>query len=231
MKRICLYDMRAWVVGMLLTVCLTVLCWDHCSMAQAGTDAPPGPSLSEVVLFGVRPISELEPNLFENERRQCVESYRKAVSLQSPLWNWKAPKSAKDALTAKRRNLEEQMIVLLGPVAAGEAAMFTQEVPQFVEWEGMSEGPLEEVRLAEQWLERYPGTSLLSFVQLFMAHRLRAAYECAQREQAKGLRTIAAGRYREHLAAALASDNKLIVCIAKDLETLNYVYLPGFAQP
>ncbi len=231
MKRICLYDMRAWVVGMLLTVCLTVLGWDNCSMAQAGNDDPPGPSLSEVVLFGVRPISELEPNLFENERRQCVESYRKAVSLQSPLWNWKAPKSAKDALTAKRRNLEAQMIVLLGQGAAGEAAKFTQEVPLFVEWEGKSEGPLEEVRLAAQWLERYPGTSLRSFVQLFMAHRLRAAYECAHREQAKGLRTIAAGRYREHLAAALASDNKLIVCIAKDLETLNYVYLPGFAQP
>jgi len=223
--------MRAWVVGMLITVCLTVLGWDNCSMAHAGTDDPPGPFLSEVVLFGVRPISELEPSLFENERRQCVESYRKAVSLQSPLWNWRDPKSAKDALTAKRCNLEAQMIVLLGQGAADEAAKFTHEIPLFVEWEGMSESPLEEVRLAEQWLERYPGTSLRSFVQLFMAHRLRAAYECAHREQAKSLRTMAAGRYREQLAAALASANKLIVCIAKDLEALDYVYLPGFAKP
>jgi len=231
MKRIYLNGMRTGIIGMLLTVFLTVLGWNHCSIAQAGTDEMPGPSLSEVVLFGVRPISELEPSLFRNERRQCVESYRKAVSLQSPLWNWKAPKSAKDALTAKRRNLEAQMIVLLGPGEGDEAAKFTQEVPLFVEWEGISEGPLEEVRLAEQWLERHPGTSLRPFVQLFMAHRLRAAYECAHREQAKGLWTMAAGRYREQLAATLASSNKLIVCITKDLEELDYVYLPGFTKP
>ena len=64
-----------------------------------------------------------------------------------------------------------------------------------------------------------------------MAHRFRAAYETSLREHAKGLSPFVARLYREHLAAARGSSNRLIACIADDLDAQPHVYLPGFGRP
>ena len=96
-------------------------------------------------------------------------------------------------------------MILIGRSAEAEAKTFTAAVPISLEWEGMSEGPLEEADLARQWLERYPATPLRPFLHLFMAHRLRAGYEAARRENAKGLWPILAERYKKEIAVARSS--------------------------
>ena len=109
--------------------------------------------------------------------------------------------------------------------------IFTAAVPISLEWEGMSEGPLEEADLARQWLERYPATPLRPFLHLFLAHRLRAGYEAARRENAKGLWSNLAKRYQKEIAVARSSPNELIACLAEDLEAQPHVYLAGFGHP
>jgi hypothetical protein len=183
------------------------------------------------VLFGLQPPSELDAARYRQDGRHCVESYLTAVSREPRLRSWKAPAGPEQAGKARRRNLESQMAALLGETARQEAKAFASALPLSVEWEGMSEGPLDEAEFARQWLERYPDTPLRPFLHLFMAHRLRAGYEASVRERAKGLTPILAVRYREHLAAARGSANPLIACIVGDLETQPHVYLPGFGRP
>jgi len=222
---------RMWLAWLGLMVLQTVVIWGACSTVWAESTETHSPSLTEVVLFGLRPVSELKPSLFDGERKQCVESYRQTVSPQSVLWRPHDSLRPDLILAARRQNLEFQIVSILGPDSAEEAAEFSRAVPLAMEWEGMSEGPLEEVNLAQQWLEHNPKTPLSPFLHLFMAHRLRAAYECSRTEHSKGLWPIVAERYHEQLEAAQGSDNRLIVCIAKDLEALDYVYLPGFEKP
>ena len=122
-------------------------------------------------------------------------------------------------------------MILIGRLARAEAKTFASAVPLSLEWEGMSEGPLDEADLARQWLERYPATPLRPFLHLFMAHRLRAGYEAARREQAKGLWPILAEQYKKEITAARSSPNELVACIAEDLEAQPHVYLTGFGRP
>ena len=188
-------------------------------------------ALSEVVLFGIRPASDLDPPRYRNEGRHCVESYLKAVSSEPRLRFPNVPSGPAETVEARRRNLEGQMVALIGEMASSEAKVFASAVPLSAEWEGMSEGPIDEADLARQWLERYPETSLRPFLHLFIAHRLRAGCEASRRENAWGLSPILAARYKEHLAAARSSSNSLIACTADDLEAQPYVYLSGFGRP
>ena len=195
--------------------------------------APPAGSLSltEVVLFGLRPPHELVPARYRREGRPCVQAYLKAVSHDRQLRSWKAPVGPERAVPARRRNLEAQIVLLLGEPARSEGKRFAGAVPLQAEWEGASEGPLDEAELARQWLERDPDTSLGPFLHLFMAHRFRAAHEASVRENAKELSPIVARRYREHLAAARGASNALIACLADDLQAQPHVYLPGLGRP
>lgn len=199
---------------------------------MAAAAAPSGsPSLTEVVLFGLRPASELAPSRYRAEGRRCVESYLAGLSRHKQLRAWKAPAGPEQAVAARRRNLEFHLAFLLGESARAEAKAFAAAVPLQVEWEGMSEGPLDEADFARQWLEKHPDTPLRPFLHLFMAHRFRAAYETSRREHAKTLSPMVARLYREHLAVALQSPNALIACIADDLEAQSHVYLSGFGRP
>jgi hypothetical protein len=199
----------------------------------ATSEAAPAesPALSEVVLFGIRPATDLDPSRYRIEGRHCVESYLKVVSSEPRLRFPNVPSGPEEAVQVRRRNLEGQMVALIGEMASSEAKVFASAVPLSAEWEGMSEGPIDEADLARQWLERYPETSLRPFLHLFIAHRLRAGYAATRRENARGLSPILAARYKEHLAAARSSSNSLIACIADDLEAQAHVYLSGFGRP
>ncbi len=120
---------------------------------------------------------------------------------------------------------------MLGASARSEAKLFAKAVPLCIEWEGMSEGPLEEAGLAEQWLDKRSNTPIKSFLHLFIAHRLRSAYEAAKQEHTKGLHPILARQYKEYSEKAINSSNKLISCIAKEMDSLPYVYLEGMGRP
>lgn len=189
------------------------------------------PSLTEVVLFGLRPASQLAPSRYRPEGRRCVETYLQAISHHKQLRAWKTPAGPEQTVAARRRNLEFHLALVLGDAARSEAKAFAAAVPLQIEWEGMSEGPLEEADFGRQWLETHPNTPLQPFLHLFMAHRFRAAYETSRREHAKMLTPLVAGLYREHLAAARGSSNGLIACIADDLEAQPHVYLSGFGRP
>ncbi len=134
-------------------------------------------------------------------------------------------------MQGRRRNMQEQMVRLIGRTVEAESKTFASAVPISLEWEGMSEGPLEEANLAGQWLERYPLTPLRPFLHLFIAHRLRAGYEAARREHAQGLWPLLAERYKKEIAIARSSPNERIACIAEDLEAQPHVYLAGFGHP
>ena len=123
----------------------------------------PPVSLSEVVLFGVRPICDLDPSRCPEDKQPCVEAYLKAVPEASPLRKCPPPPAQDQAVAARRKNLEEQMAVMLGESARWDAKRFAGAVPLCLEWEGMSEGPLDEAELARQWLDKYPETPLRRF--------------------------------------------------------------------
>lgn len=196
----------------------------------AGGSAKPL-SLSEVVLFGVGSVNDLAPENYPPERRHCLQKYLQAVPADSVLRLQKLPAVPEGVVNSRRKNLIEQVVILLGRMAAPGGEQFAAAVPLSMEWEGMSEGPLNEADLARQWLAKYPATPLRPFLHLFMAHRLRAGYEAARRENAKGLWPVLAERYKKELALALESNNTLIVCLAEDLEAQPYVYLAGFGRP
>lgn len=217
------------LAGLLIGV-LLVLWFPFC--AAAGDETTVFPALSEIVLFGLRPAKELDLSHYRKEGRACVKAYLDImISPESPLRSGCAPATPEEAVTVRRRNLKEQMVILLGEKVEREAKAFAAALPLVAEWEGMSEGPVEEANFADQWLRKYPGTPIAAFLHLFKAHRFRAGYEAARAGHEKGLWPILATRYREALAWARSSDNPLIVCIANDLEAQPHVYLEGQGRP
>ena len=189
------------------------------------------PSLCEMVLFGVRPLADLDPERYPEQGRPCARAYLAAVSPESRSILNSGPAPRTEALQARKRNMLAQMVTILGEDVRREAERFSFAVPLLLEWEGMSEGPVDEANFADQWLNKYPDTIIAPFLHLFKAHRLRAGYEAARAGHEKGLWPILKKRYRQALQQAKSSLNPLIACIAVDLDAQPYVYLAGQGRP
>jgi hypothetical protein len=191
------------------------------------------PSLSEVVLFGIRPIQELDQAQYPEQGRLCVKGYLAAIPPESPLLKHRPPSGPDDAVEVRQKNMSEQIVAILGENARNEGALFASAVPLSAEWEGMSEGPVDEANFVDNWLSKRPESSIpiAPFLHLFKAHRLRAGYEAAKFEHEKGLWPILAKRYSESIAKAKSYGNPLISCIADDLDTQPYVYLENQGRP
>lgn len=213
-------------------ICLLLSgCFD-CPAVSSDPLRPSGaPSLSEMVLFGVRPLADLDPEHYPEQGRPCARAYLDAVSPESRAILNSGPVDQPEALKARKRNMLAQMTTIFGGDVRIEAERFANAAPLLLEWEGMSEGPVDEADFADQWLNKYPGTVIAPFLHLFMAHRLRAGYEAARAGHEKGLWPILAKRYWEALLKAKSSHNPLIVCIATDLEAQPYAYLEGQGRP
>ena len=73
----------------LIIGCALFVCWiapvEGVFSAEINKNPAPPVSLSEVVLFGVRPICDLDPSRYPEDSRSCVASYLKAVPEASPL--------------------------------------------------------------------------------------------------------------------------------------------------
>lgn len=191
---------------------------------------PDSASVSAVVFFGHPSVRELKAGNIQT-RQPCLRKYLEAVSPKSFLMLPAVAAGSEDAVKYKRRNLEEQIVTLIGDNVRNEAKAFSLAVPLYAEWEGMSEGPVDEANFADSWAARRPDTSIARFLHLFKAHRLRAGYEAARAGQEKGLWPVLAKKYRESLDKARDSDNPLISCIADDLDAQEYVYLEGYGRP
>ena len=190
----------------------------------------PEQSLSAIVLFGMSPIKEIKQNKkFKTD--ECLQKYLKAIPAKSFLLSAAGPSGPEDALKYRQRNLEEQIVIIMGNKTRDEVKLFSLAVPLYVEWEGMSENPLDEANFVDNWILKRPGTPIAPFLYLFKAHRLRAGYEAAKFGHEKGLWPILAKRYKESLEKAMSYDNPLISCIAKDMEAQPYVYLEGYGRP
>ena len=194
--------------------------------------AQPSPtSLSAIVFFGHPSVRELKKDNNLKTGQPCLRKYLEAVSPKSYLMLPNNSTGSEDAVNHKRRNLEEQIITVIGDNARDEAKAFSLAVPLYAEWEGMSECPLDEANFVDNWLSKRPDTPIAQFLYLFKAHRLRAGYEAAQASHEKGLWPILAKKYRESLDKVRSSTNPLISCIANDLEAQEYVYLEGYGRP
>jgi hypothetical protein len=189
------------------------------------------PSLSEIVLIGLRPVKELDPANCLKAEQSCVRKYLGTIASDSILWDFDVPFSPDKAISVRRRNLAEQMVAILGRDVRKEAEAFAHAVPLINEWEGMSEGPMKEAKFVDNWLQKRPGAPIASFLHLFKAHRLRAGYEAARANHEKGYWPILARLYRKELNDARSSTNPLIICIADDLDAQSFVYLEGQGRP
>ncbi len=198
-----------------------------CHTAQASGP----PSLSEVVLVGIRSPHELKTGGETKNSQACIQRYLAAIPEKSWLWDFRPTASPEDAQANRRRNLIEQICVIHGEASRGTAEALCAAMPLGGEWEGMSEGPLAEADYAGQWLKEHPDTDIAPFVHLLMAHRLRAGYEAAKAGHEKGLWPVLAKRYKASLMSARASGNALIPCIADDLDAQAYIYLEGQGRP
>ena len=198
---------------------------------NVGAEPLGNPSLSEIVLFGVRPVKELKHGNNVEAGQICIRKYLDAIPPNSCLWLATVPSGPEDAVYVRRRNLVEQIVTAMGENAREEANVFAFAVPLHTEWEGMSEGPVVEADFVDQWISKYPNTAIAPFLHLFKAHRLRAGFEAARARNEKGLWPILARQYRESLDKVRSSANPLISCIAGDLEAQGYVYLEGQGRP
>jgi hypothetical protein len=217
--------------GGALGLTLLVACATPAASPPASADDLWSPSLSEVVLYGLRPASELDPTRYPAAGGACVAAYLRALTRAPAAAQPQPADDAEAVVRARRGSLEAQAVALLGPRAAADAKGFARAVPLAAEWEGMSEGPRAEASGAEQWLRMHPRTALEPFVHLFAAHRLRAAYEAAWREEgAKRAAGLALG-YAQQLELARRTSNRLISCVADDLDAQPHVYLPGAPKP
>lgn len=187
-------------------------------------------SLSAVVLFGMPAVKEIKQNK-NFKMNDCFQKYLKAISTDSFLLSHAGPTGSEDALNYRRRNLEEQIVVIMEEKIRAEAKAFSQAVPLCVEWEGMSENPLNEANFVDNWISQRPGTPIEPFLYLFKAHRLRAGFEAAKAGHEKGLWPILSVKYKESLGKALSFNNPLVSCIIKDMEAQPYVYLEGYGRP
>jgi len=204
----------------------------NCALIENVSAEQPGPiSLSAIVFFGHPSVRELKQDNNLKTANECLRKYLNAIPPKSYLLSTDIPSSAEDAVNYKRRNLEEQIVTVMGENTRTEAKAFSLAVPLYAEWEGMSEGPVDEANFVDNWLSKRPGTPIAPFLHLFKAHRLRAGYEAARAGHEKGLWPVLAKKYKESLDKVISSTNPLIFCIAKDLEVQTYVYLEGYGRP
>ena len=188
------------------------------------------PSLSAIVLFGVPSLKEIKQNKnFKPDK--CFQKYLKAIPPKSYLLSAGDPSGPEDALKYRQQNLEEEIVVIMGDKTRNEAKAFSLAVPLYVEWEGMSENPLNEANFVDNWLRNRPHTPIAPFLYLFKAHRLRAGYEAAKAGHEKGLWPILEKEYKKSLNKAMSYANPLISCIVKDMEAQPYVYLESYGRP
>lgn len=215
----------------LLCFALAALLLNNITVDRAMAASPEMISLSNIVFFGIPSIKELKRNINLKTTNKCLQKYLKAIPKKSYILSADIPSVPEDAVNYKRRNLEEQIVIIMGDKTRDEARIFSLAVPLYAEWEGMSECPLDEANFVDNWLSKRPGTTIGPFLHLFKAHRLRAGYESAKAGHEKGLWPILAGEYKKSLEKAMSYANPLISCIVKDMEAQPYVYLEGYGRP
>lgn len=213
--------MAAALLLLLLGLVLTYPC-------QAAESERTPPSLSDFVFLGAGSLADLSPgDNCPQSRRACIEAYLKAVPAPARTVLQKSNPDPEHILSFRRKRLVEQVCIVMGQDARPEAQNFIRDLVLRSEWEGMPDGPQAEGESARRWLENHKQARIRPFVELFHAHRMRAAAEAAERGQAPELVRQYSDAYRSALDAARKSSPPLITCLAEDLEFQTSVYQPS----
>lgn len=111
------------------------------------------------------------------------------------------------------------------------AAHYAESAKIYLEWEGESDGPLDEARYAENYLATNPESPLKPYLVLFLLNRYRIAFECLGFEKKTDAQADAASKYRYFLALAGQSADPLVQEIAKDIDRQKYLYIRTANHP
>ena len=168
------------VANNLFCLVLSALLLNCASIENVSAEQPSPISISAIVFFGHPSVRELKQDNNLKTGHACLRKYLEAVSPKSYLLLPDVSSGPEDAVNYKRRNLEEQIVTVMGENTRAEAKAFSQAVPLYAEWEGMSEDPVDEANFVDNWLSKRLGTPIAAFLHLFKAHRLRAGFEAAQ---------------------------------------------------
>jgi hypothetical protein len=170
------------------------------------------------------------------------------------------PSSPEQCVLSARGELETAIVVLLAtpelPASArraleGEAAAYARRARLSYEWEGYPDGPLNEAKFAEEYLGLHPTSRLRPYLELFLLHRYRSAFEAARYEVNEVPRDIlpagrtiadiqagyaadqrfAAAKYREVWTRLAATTDPVVRAIADELDGVSFVYLSIGAHP
>jgi hypothetical protein len=184
------------------------------------------------------PASEVEDldaslALLNTDVRTAVEQRLGFARRYSPTLTI-SPRLAGDeiSIAAARRGIERAIVGLAGTVnVRAEAVLFAQTAVLFYEWEGESDGPLSEARFAEDYLRENPQTHIASFLDLFLLHRYRAAFEAAEVEGNAEANGLAAGRYASVWQRVRQIQDVVIQAVANDIDGAEYLYLKTAHHP
>src|SRR5262245_38586825 len=113
--------------------------------------------------------------------------------------------------------------------AAQDAADFASSIPILSDWERFPEGPMADAQAARKHLEQNPGTSVKDFVQLFVLHRFRCAFEAAV--QNSPAQRQAAKAYREAWDRVRNSRDLATAAVASDIDTQRFIYISSLEHP
>jgi hypothetical protein len=123
-----------------------------------------------------------------------------------------------------QRALERALACLVEtPGIAELAADYSAHARILYEWEGLSSSPLEEAEYAERYITDHQGSPLVPYLYLFVAERVRYAFELLAGEKNQTGMAAAATRYRTFIDRARKAD-PMIGLVADDLDGLAFVY-------
>jgi len=123
-----------------------------------------------------------------------------------------------------QRTLERALVCLVeAPRIAELAADYTRRARIFYEWEGLSSSPLAEGEFAEAYIVDHQDSPLVPYLNLFVAERMRSAFELLAGERDQAGMVAAAKRYRTFIDRARKAD-PMIGLVADDLDGLAFVY-------
>lgn len=109
------------------------------------------------------------------------------------------------------------------PNAATLAAEYAASATILYEWEGLHTAPLEEAGYAERFIREHPTSPLVPYLHLFVAARMRYAFEMLDGALVDQEMVSLARRYVAHLEQGGAR-SPLLRLIGADLDGLAFVY-------
>jgi hypothetical protein len=132
----------------------------------------------------------------------------------------------------KQQIVEKGIVILIDePDIEKLAAEYAKKVKIYYEWEGMSDSPLDEAKYAEEYLKKNTHTPLRPYLNLFIIHRYRCAFECLVLENNAKKQKEASQKYHYYLTLAKKSSDLIIRLIADDIDKQEYIYINTKQHP